>query len=85
MLGKDNKQFNLNLPKKDLVGRAVVYCIKDKKWIRLMQFMFSEQCTIVDVDQKSVTVVLSFNMFGSDYYKKSILDVEVLSSHRFHP
>ena len=50
-----------------------------------MQFMVSEQCTIVDVDQKSGTVVLSFNMFGSDSYKKSIRDVEVLSSHRFHP
>ncbi|KAK8820378.1 hypothetical protein WA577_006442, partial [Blastocystis sp. JDR] len=72
VLGKDNKQFNLNLPKKDLVGRAVVYCIKDK----------NEQCTIVDVDQKSGTVVLSFNMFGSDSYKKSIRDVENLHFQR---
>ena len=84
MLGKDNKKFNLNLPKKDLVGRAVVYCIKEKKWIRVAGFMCSEQCTIVDVDQKSGTVVLSFNMFGSDSYRKSIRDVEVLSSRCFH-
>lgn len=47
--------------------------------------MVSEQCTIVDVDQKSGTVVLSFNMFGSDSYKKSIRDVEVLSCRHFHP
>ena len=31
VIGKDEKKFNLNLPKKDLVGRAAIYYIKDKR------------------------------------------------------
>ena len=31
VIGKDEKKFNLNLPKKDLVGRAAIYYTKDKR------------------------------------------------------
>ncbi|KAK8804699.1 hypothetical protein WA171_006667 [Blastocystis sp. BT1] len=56
-IGQERKRFSLQIPKKDLVGRAVIYHVKGK----------DEQCTISDVDINTGTVKLSFNMFDKGY------------------
>ncbi|KAK8810157.1 hypothetical protein WA538_003706, partial [Blastocystis sp. DL] len=65
--GSERKRFSMQTPKKDLVGRAAIYHVKDK----------DEPCTICDVDENSGVVSLSFTMFDKDYVKP-IKDVENL-------
>ena len=66
----------MQTPKKDLVGRAAIYHVKDKEWDWREQVIYSEPCTICDVDENSGVVSLSFTMFDKDYVKP-IKDVEV--------
>lgn len=66
----------MQTPKKDLVGRAAIYHVKDKELDWREGVISSEPCTICDVDENSGVVSLAFTMFDKDYVKP-IKDVEV--------